>query len=71
MAVSSRTAKALATDPDLDKGLYKKNGNGVQKSQPLGKDPTRRVTQGEYNTMLAKQKKEQATAYQKYKTKKK
>lgn len=64
--ISVPTQQMMANNPDLDRGLYQAPVNPAM-PQPLGNDPTQRVSQSQYDIMLAKQRADQAAAYQAYK----
>ncbi len=71
---SGQTEHALRVDPDLGgTGGYPAQAGGTSPFdllKALGRDPTRRVTQQEYDQMLLEQKRKQDEAYQRYKSKK-
>jgi hypothetical protein len=62
---SPQTTRQMLQDPDLDKGLVQPVQ--PQPVQPLGQDPTKRVTQEQYDQMLKIQKAKQEEAYQAWK----
>lgn len=66
--VSSQTKRGL-----IESGAMDKSDFGIQERKPvqksvIAKDPTRQVSQQEYNSMLSKQKAEAEAKYQKYKS---
>jgi hypothetical protein len=70
LLADANTERNLNADPDLG-GMTKNYGPAPSPapttSQPLGNDPTRRVTQEEYDEQLRGQKAAQEKAYQEYK----
>lgn len=66
--VSSQTKRGL-----IESGAMEKSDFGIEDKKPaaksvIAKDPTKQVSQQEYNTMLSKQKAEAEAKYQQYKS---
>ena len=65
--VSVPTQRGMASNPDLDQGLFRPQPlMDAGTPTPMGGDPTRQVTQQQYDQMLMQQKAQQADAYQRY-----
>ncbi len=62
--VSAQTQRQMASDPDLDKGLYQPVQPLV--TQPLGNDPTQRIPQSLYDQRLQQQLLRQDQNYQRW-----
>lgn len=65
--MSVPTQRAMANEPDLDRGLHEMPQGMHYEDNQLGHDPTQRVPQQQYDQMLQQQKADQERAYQQYK----